>query len=239
MEGGFALITGENGMGKSTCLRALYDHLARIPEITVGDIARPQSGLPDFYREMGMLFGIELRVSNRWGGYRSLRERWRNHISSTLLRPVLLIDEAQEMPPTVLSELRLLSMEKFDSVSLLTVILAGDTRLTTAFKEADLISLGTRMRTRLTLEPWSKIQLLELVQESVKRAGNANLLSQGLAETLAEHALGIPRVMMNLASECLAMGMMKEAHVLDEGIFFDLYPPSHSGRKKMANPATK
>lgn len=234
LEGGFALITGENGLGKSTCLRALSDHLSKIPEITVGDIIRPQSGLPDFYREMGTVFGIDLKVSNRWGGYRNLRERWRHHIASTLLRPVLLIDEAQEVPPAVLSELRLLSMEKFDSVSLLTVVLAGDTRLTAAFKQAHLIALGTRMRTRLTLEPWTKVQLLELIQEAVRRAGNPNLLSASLAETLAEHAAGTPRVMMNLASECLAMGLMKEVPQLDESIFFDLYPAPHTARKKPA-----
>jgi len=241
LDGGFALVTGENGLGKSTCLRALHDHLSKIPEITVGDIIRPQSGLADFYREMGTLFGIDLKVSNRWGGYRNLRERWRHHIDSTLLRPVLLIDEAQEVPTPVLSELRLLSMEKFDSVSLLTVVLAGDTRLTNAFKQEHLISLGTRMRTRLTLEPWTKAQLQELLQESIKRAGNPNLLSQGLAETLAEHAAGTPRVMMNLASDCLAMGLMKETTLLDEGIFFDLYPASNqaSGRKKSTLHATK
>lgn len=236
-----ALITGENGLGKSTCLRALYEHLSKIPEITVGDIIRPQSGLADFYREMGMVFGIDLKVSNRWGGYRNLRERWRHHIASTLLRPILLIDEAQEVPPVVLSELRLLSMEKFDSVSLLTVVLAGDTRLTNAFKDAHLISLGTRMRTRLTLEPWTKTQLLELLKEGIKKAGNPNLISAALAETLAEHAAGTPRVMMNLASECLAMGLMREAPQLDEGIFFELYPASHAGttRKKATLQAAK
>lgn len=239
LDGGFALITGENGMGKSTCLRALYDHLSKIPEITVGDIIRPQSGLPDFYREMGTVFGIELKVSNRWGGYRNLRERWRHHIASTLLRPVLLIDEAQEVPSVVLSELRLLSMEKFDSVNLLTVILAGDMRLTAAFKQDDLIALGSRMRTRLVLEPWSKTQLLELLKESIRQAGNPNLMSAGLLDTLAEHAAGTPRVLMNLASECLAMGILKEAAQLDEGIFFDLYPAPYAGRKKPALQAAK
>ena len=80
LEGGFALITGESGLGKSVCLRALSDHLSRIPEVTVGEISRPQSGLSDFYREMAGVFGIDLRVSNRYGGYKALREKWRHHI---------------------------------------------------------------------------------------------------------------------------------------------------------------
>lgn len=223
LEGGFALITGESGLGKSISLRALYDHLSKMPEITVGELSRPQSGVSDFYREMSGIFGVDLRSSNRWGGYKSLREKWRHHINSTLIRPVLLVDEAQEMPPLVLSELRLLSMEKFDSACLLTVVLAGDSRLTNAFKQSSLIPLGTRIRTRLAMEPWMKNQLMELLQESTKRAGNPKLLSPNLAETIAEHAAGNPRIMMNLASECLALGIRKETTQLDESLFFDLY----------------
>ena len=228
IEGGFGLITGESGLGKSTVLRALADHLSKIPEISVGDIIRPQSGLSDFYREMGSVFGIELRTSNRWGGYKGLREKWRNHVASHLFKPVLLIDEAQEVPSAVLSEIRMLTMDKYDSSSLLTVILAGDTRLTNAFKEEDLIPLGTRMRTRFVMEAWTKSQLIELLKDGIKQAGNPNLLSPGLTETLAEHAAGSPRVMMNLAAECLAIGALKETVQLDECLFFDLFPPQRS-----------
>ena len=42
----------------------------------------------DAYKSLGTLFGIELKTSNRWGGYRLLREKWQTHIDSTLLRPV-------------------------------------------------------------------------------------------------------------------------------------------------------
>lgn len=236
VDGGFALITGESGLGKSANLRALYDHLSKLPEIIVGDIIRPQSGLADFYREMGALFGIDLRVSNRWGGYRGLREKWRHHIATTLLRPVLLVDEAQEVPHTVLSELRLLSMEKFDSSCLLTVVLAGDTRLTNAFKQEDLIPLGNRIKTRLVMEPWSKTQLIHLLKDAIEQAGNPTLLTEGLIETLAEHAAGTPRVMMNLAAECLAIAVLKEARQLDEGLFFELFPPPNPGGGRRKSP---
>lgn len=237
LEGGFALITGDSGLGKSVSLRALSDHLSKMPEITVGEISRPQSGLADFYREMGSVFGIELRASNRWGGYKSLREKWKHHIDSTLLRPVLLIDEAQEMQYSVLSELRLLSMEKFDSSSLLSIVLCGDSRLTNAFKEISLIPIGTRIRTRLIMEAWSKTQLTDLLSESVKRAGNAGLITKELIETLAEHSVGNPRVMMNLAAECLSMGIRKESARLDDSLFFELFPAPtapNANRRKVA-----
>ena len=75
---------------------------------------------------MGDLFGVELRPHNRWAGAKVLRERWQTHIDASLARPVLVVDEAQEMLSTVLSELRLLCSTRLDSHILLTVVLAGD-----------------------------------------------------------------------------------------------------------------
>jgi len=49
-EGGFALVTGDPGNGKSVTLRILADKLESLPEINVGILSRPQSGLADFYR---------------------------------------------------------------------------------------------------------------------------------------------------------------------------------------------
>src|SRR5258707_3663136 len=94
-----------------------------------GCAAGPQANLADFYREMGDLFGVELRPHNRWAGAKVLRERWQTHIDASLARPVLIVDEAQEMLSTVLSELRLLCSTRLDSHILLTVVLAGDGRL--------------------------------------------------------------------------------------------------------------
>ena len=128
-EGGFALVTGAPGTGKSVTLRILADRLEAKRDVKVGIISRPQSGLADFYREMGDLFGVELAPHNRWAGAKVLRDRWQTHIDAALSRPVLIIDEAQEMKPVVLAELRLLSAARLDSHILLTVVLAGDGRL--------------------------------------------------------------------------------------------------------------
>ena len=90
-EGGFALVTGMPGCGKSAALRILAASLAIQRDVTVGVISRPQANIADFYREMGELFGVELRPHNRYAGARILRQRWQAHIQSTLTRPVLLM----------------------------------------------------------------------------------------------------------------------------------------------------
>jgi general secretion pathway protein A len=224
LEGGFAMVTGDPGLGKSVTLRSLSEHLSKMREITVGAITRPQSGVGDFYRELGSLFAIELRGNNRWGGYRMMRERWQTHIDSTLLRPVILIDEAQEMPTQVLSELRLMVSHQFDSQILLTVILAGDNRLIQRFRSPELVPLGTRIRTRLHLETNNKQELITFLKESCARAGNAELMSNELMETLAEHSAGNPRILTTLASEILSLGSKKELSQLTAGLYLEAFP---------------
>ena len=159
-EGGFAMIHGDPGSGKSIALRVLAERLARLPDITVGAINHPQSNLADYYRELGDVFGVPLRPHNRWGGFKALREQWQAHLESTRRRPVLLIDEAQEMAPPVLSELRLMASARFDSQPLLCVVLAGDARLPDKLRREDLVPLGSRIRTRLATEHASREELL-------------------------------------------------------------------------------
>jgi general secretion pathway protein A len=59
-EGGFALIAGDPGTGKSVALRLLAGRLGQLRDLTVGANTHPTSNLADFYREMGDLFGVEL-----------------------------------------------------------------------------------------------------------------------------------------------------------------------------------
>ncbi len=209
-EGGFALITGEPGTGKSVALRLLAERLHKLRDISLGAITHPSSNLADFYREMGELFGVELRVHNRWGGFKALRERWFAHLEGTLLRPVLMIDEAQEMPPSVLSELRLLASAQFDSRTLLAVILSGDARLTAKLRRDELLPLGSRIRARLLMEYATREELLACLKHLQASAGNPTLMSAELMKTLCDHALGNYRVLTTMAAELLTVAAQKE-----------------------------
>jgi general secretion pathway protein A len=97
--------------------------------VVVGTLEHPQSRTSDFYRELGDVFGVPLASHNRWAGFKALRSRWSDHISQSLMRPVLIIDEAQETLTTVFNEVRVMASKELDSRQLLCVVLAGDQRL--------------------------------------------------------------------------------------------------------------
>ena len=227
-EGGFALITGESGSGKSVALRIVAGRLSALRDVVVGVIERPQSKSADFYRELGDIFAVKLKPHNRWGGFKSLRERWKAHVASSCIRPVLLIDEAQEMSPDVLGELRILSSADLDATSLLTVVLSGDGRLLELLRQEALVPLGTRIRTRLVTEAASPEELLELLRHALAKAGNETLMTSELMDTLAGHSAGNYRLLMTMGAELLAYGMAHQIAQLDEKCYLEVFQPRHS-----------
>jgi type II secretory pathway predicted ATPase ExeA len=235
-EGGFAMIHGDPGTGKSVVLRLLAQRLSNVPDITVGAINHPQSNLADFYRELGDIFGVGLRPSNRWAGFKALRERWLSHLESSRIRAVLLIDEAQEMTPQALSELRLLSSARFDSQPLLCIVLAGDARLIEKLRHDDLVPLGSRIRTRLTTEFASRQELLACLEHLLADAGNASLMTPQLRHTLCDHAAGNYRILTTIAAELLAVGAQRELPQLDEKLYLDVFAQPDSAPKRRVAP---
>jgi general secretion pathway protein A len=232
-EGGFALVSGEPGTGKSVTLRIVAGRLATVRDVLVGALERPQSRTADFYRELGDLFAVKRSPSNRWGGFRALRERWKAHLATTRSKPVLLVDEAQQMAAEVLSELRILSSAEFDSTALLTVVLAGDGRLLELLRHEDLIPLGTRIRTRLMLEAASRDELSQLLTHALAKAGNSSLMTAELRHTLVDHSAGNYRLLMTTCAELLAYGMAHEVQQLDEKFFLEVF------QAKLPGPAVK
>ena len=233
-EGGFALIVGEPGTGKSCLLRLLSQKLNTIQGLSVGTFVHPQSSIRDFYHELGDMFGVPIKAHNRWHSFKSLREKWQNHIENNCIKPVLLIDEAQEMQTSVMNELRLLNSHRYDSKNLLTVIFASNDSLLDRFRSTtSLIPLGSRIRKRLRMENASSQQLRDCLNHLLEKAGNPTLMSDELMNTLCDHSVGNYRIMTTLANELLEEACRQKISHLDEKLYFKVF--AHSAQKNTAN----
>jgi type II secretory pathway predicted ATPase ExeA len=222
-DGGFAMLTGDPGTGKSVALRLLADRLSKLPDVLVGVIEHPQSRTMDFYRELGDLFGVPLAAHNRWSGFKALRARWSEHIASTRVRPVLIVDEAQETLTPVFSELRILASKDLDSKQLLCVVFAGDLRLPERLRTGELLPLGSRVRRRLTFDYASRDELAASLDQLLATAGNPSLMTSELRATLVDHAAGNYRVLMNLCDELLTVGADRDLPRLDEKLYLEIF----------------
>lgn len=226
-DGGFAMITGDVGCGKTVVDRLVFESLGQNADLWVRELSRPQAHVCDFYREIGELFGVTLNPHNRWAGSKVLRERWTKHVESVRMRPVLLIDEAQDMAPIVLNELRLLASSHFDTCRLLTVVLCGDKRLTQKLDTPELLPVLSRVRPRLVLEPVPTLDLATHLKSMLATAGNPQLMTAELIATLAEHAAGNWRTLMNMGNELLEAAAQRDLAQLDEKLFLEVFaiPP--------------
>jgi type II secretory pathway predicted ATPase ExeA len=173
---------------------------------------------------------------NRWGGFKALRTRWAEDISASLCRPVLIVDDAQEMISNVFTERCLLASKELDSRSILCIVFAGDARLTERLRSDDLLPLRSRIRGRLKCDPASRDKLLACLDHLLDCAGAPQLMTTELKATLAEHAGGNYRVMMNLADELLTVVAERELPRLDDKLYLDVLatpkPTSRAGSKR-------
>jgi type II secretory pathway predicted ATPase ExeA len=216
-EGGYAHISGAPGSGKSTICRYLNRHLSSIEgKVRVHSISRPQSTLPDFYRELAVAFDLEIGFSSKYRSFNALRESCQKAIAQVQHRPVLIIDEVQLVKYAVLEEIRLLTMEKFDSRRLLTVIFSGDHRFTDMLNTEELLPLQSRIQARLKLNPKTPFELKTMVEDLLSKAGNRPIIDIDVLETLVSRCASNPRVLMRMLNSLLEAAFEAKAFTINQ-----------------------
>lgn len=202
--GGFVMVTGEVGTGKTTLLRNLIKQTP--PSLDVAFILNPRLTVRELLAtlcdELGIAYNPD--TTNSVKQYidlitRHLLEAHRNGRST-----VMIIDEAQNLSPAVLEQVRLLTNLETDEKKLLRIILLGQPELAEILERQELRQLAQRITARYHLGSLNRQDTYAYVMHRLSRAGgNPHLFSSGALRRLYKLSGGTPRLINVIADRAL------------------------------------
>lgn len=230
---GFSLVIGDPGTGKTTLLRVFLEKWRSQAEIAI--ILTPRLSPEEFLVAVAEDLNINLRKKNKNEIIRLLRD-FMTQKSEEGKRVIIIVDEAQNLPPETLEELRLLSNLETDKDKLLQIILLGQPELELKLTSDRLRQLNQRITTRIHLRRFTFVETRDYLNFRMIKAGRENLLIQQKAARLLYAATrGIPRLINMLISRALMAAYLDESRiVLKRHVRYAMQSLNHSeisGRK--------
>ncbi|MGH9480921.1 MAG: ExeA family protein [Terriglobales bacterium] len=214
---GVALLLGEPGTGKTTLLAAVLEMLPGGVVAQALDTplhTTPAEAMAAILSGFGQA-SEGLGLSALQAGLRAyLTER---HLAGECV--LLLIDEAQDLNPLVLEQVRLLTNLEKGGHKLLQIILSGQPELAAHLRTANGRALHQRVAVRCHLAPLNRAETQAYLAARLDQAGSARMLfDDGAAERIHQVSQGIPRVINVVADHCLLAGFAAEAPRLSRGL---------------------
>lgn len=203
---GFVLLTGEVGMGKTTLLHAL---LGQLDESTASAfIFNPRLEPLDFLRILFEELGIEQACSTKAEYLLALNRFLIERLEAGHPTPLLIVDEAQNLSPEMLEEVRLLSNLETPRSKLIQIMLVGQPELKELLAKPELRQLRQRIALRHDLRPFDEGETARYIGDRLSKAGYTG---QGLFKKAALREIhnisgGIPRLINSLCDSALLLG---------------------------------
>jgi general secretion pathway protein A len=202
-DGGFVLLTGEVGAGKTTVCRCLLQQIP--PSCDVAYVFNPKLTVEELLSTICVEFGIDCPPGNT-----SIKV-FIDCINAYLLdahargrHTVLIIDEAQNLPADVLEQMRLLTNLETDRRKLLQIILLGQPELAAMLERPELRQLSQRIVARYHLGPLTKAEVDAYVRHRLEVSGaRRTLFPAALMGRLYRLSGGVPRVINVLCDRAL------------------------------------
>ncbi|HEY3699939.1 MAG TPA: AAA family ATPase [Spongiibacteraceae bacterium] len=208
--GGFVVLTGEVGTGKTTVCRCL---LQQVPEhIDIAVIVNPKLNahelLQTICEELGVASTEDVPTSKQ------LLDALNLFLLATHARgrnAILIVDEAQNLSPDVLEQLRLLTNLETNQRKLLQLILLGQPELNTLLAQPSLRQLAQRITARYHLRPLARNEVTSYIEHRLAVAGGRGHLFSGAAIVLIyRYSKGIPRL-INLLCDRALLGVYAQS----------------------------
>ncbi len=202
--GGFMQLTGEVGTGKTTLVRTLL--LNRMPaNADVAVVLNPQLSAREFLVSICEELGIT--VPEDRGSIKALIDALNHHLLDAHAedrRTILVVDEAQNLAPDVLEEVRLLTNLETAKQKLLQIILVGQPELRELLARNDLRQLAQRITGRYHLEPLSRDETAAYVEHRLKVAGAlGEVFDYGAKREVFRLSQGVPRLVNVICDRAL------------------------------------
>jgi general secretion pathway protein A len=217
--GGFIQLTGEVGTGKTTTIRTL---LVRAPEnAVIALLLNPHLTPTEFLRSLNQELGLEV-APGADGHTKELidslnRYLLRAHAEGR--RVVLIIDEAQNLAPEVLEQVRLLTNLETASHKLLQIILIGQPELRTLLGRTDLRQLAQRVTARYHLQPLSRAETADYVRHRLRVAGaTSEPFSAGALREVYRLSRGVPRVVNVICDRAMLGAYTQDRRVVSAAL---------------------
>ncbi len=212
--GGFILITGEVGTGKTTLARYF---LARLPENTATAVVLyPVLTAAELLRSTLH----DLHVPGNGQSLKELVDALHRFLLEARRQGrdvVLLIDEAQDLSPEVIEQIRLISNLETDTEKLIQIVLMGQSELRDILARRELRQLAQRVTARYHLDPLSRAETEEYVRHRLTVAGGAGkvTLTPGALRTLHRLSSGIPRLINLICDRALLAGYVQGQRTIE------------------------
>ena len=193
--GGFIQLTGEVGTGKTMLVRTLL--LNRMPaNADVAVVLNPQLSAHEFLVSICEELGVALPEDR--SSIKALIDSLNRHLLDAHAngrRTILVVDEAQNLAPDVLEEVRLLTNLETAKQKLLQIILIGQEELRDLLARNDLRQLAQRITGRYHLEPLSRDETADYIEHRLKIAGAlGEVFDAGAKREVFRRSQGVPRL---------------------------------------------
>ncbi len=200
--GGFAMLTGEVGTGKTTVSKAMLASLKE--DVKAGLILNPTFSETDLLEAICDEFDIQYPEKASLKQLTRAIHQYLLHNYENGIQTLLLIDEAQHLSTKVLEELRLLTNLETDSQKLLKVLLIGQPELQMKLQTSELRQLAQRITGRYHLLPLTQQEVSEYIEFRIKTAGGQRPLFDPKALKIITHYThGIPRLINLVCDKAL------------------------------------